>query len=75
MKEMAARPWGRYDFRSDFHSNFPFDTLSINIVSLDHKSRSQTENSFQNRFEFISSEQSNENRIVKIVKEIRPHLN
>jgi hypothetical protein len=56
-----------------FHPIFPCDMLSAKILWCEHKSR--IEKSFQNRLVFYFHRQSDENRIMGTVKEIRSDFN
>jgi hypothetical protein len=56
-----------------FHPIFPCDMLSAKILWCEHKSR--IEKSFQNRLAFYFHRQSDENRIMRTVKEIRSGFN
>ena len=56
-----------------FHPIFPCDMLSAKILWCEHKSR--IKKSFQNRLAFYLLRQSDENRIMRTVKEIRSDFN
>ena len=56
-----------------FHSIFPCDMLSAKIIWCEHKIR--IKQSFQNRLAFYFHRQSDENRIMRTVKEIRSDFN
>jgi len=56
-----------------FHPIFPCDMLSAKILWCEHKSR--IKKSFQNRLAFYFLRQSDENRIMRTVKEIRSDFN
>jgi hypothetical protein len=56
-----------------FHPIFPCDMLSAKIIWCEHKSR--IKKSFQNRLAFYFHRQSDENRIMRTVKEIRSDFN
>ena len=56
-----------------FHPIFPCDMLSAKILWCEHKSR--IKKSFQNQLALYFHRQSNENRIMRTVKEIRSDFN